>query len=140
MSAFSRAMITRAIALGPALAMALYSQQHPAQGDTVNEWLNVLQSVVLPYAILPLVQFVAAEDVMGHKRLRGKSLLGAWALTVFILVVNVALLWPSIKGWIVGKGGSGEGGSESLYADVLAALVVLAYLGSMLPLVVRRRA
>lgn len=41
------------------------SQGHTDQADTLDEWLNVLQSVQLPFALLPVLKFTSMKEVMG---------------------------------------------------------------------------
>ena len=40
---WKRVAITRACALGPSLAVALYTADNPGLTNSINEWLNILQ-------------------------------------------------------------------------------------------------
>ena len=40
-------------------------QGHTDSADTLDEWLNVLQSVQLPFALLPVLKFTSMKEVMG---------------------------------------------------------------------------
>ena len=64
-----RAALTRAVALVPTLAVALAFDQTTSGGssslDTLNQWLNILQSVQLPFAIIPLLFLTANPGVVG---------------------------------------------------------------------------
>jgi natural resistance-associated macrophage protein len=44
-SPFMRVLITRVVALGPALAVAVGTADNPKLTNDINEWLNILQSV-----------------------------------------------------------------------------------------------
>lgn len=33
--------------------------------DVLNEWLNVLQSIQIPFALIPLLYLVSREQIMG---------------------------------------------------------------------------
>lgn len=33
-------------------------------GDTLDEWLNILQSIQLPFALLPVLYFTSDEKIM----------------------------------------------------------------------------
>lgn len=57
-SAWSRVVITRSVALAPTLVVALISRA-PNQLDVLNQWLNVLQSIQLPFAVIPVRSFTA---------------------------------------------------------------------------------
>merc|ERR1711933_176061 len=60
-----RTLITRSIALIPAVAVALLTAQNPNLNNTVNQWLNILQSVQLPFALLPVLHFCSDTRVIG---------------------------------------------------------------------------
>ena len=54
-SQWQRISITRSVALVPTLLVSLlYRQPGGTQLDTLNEWLNVLQSMQIPFALLPV--------------------------------------------------------------------------------------
>ena len=88
-----RTLITRLVALGPALVIAILQAYIPSLGEA-NEWLNVLQSVQLPFAILPLLHFVQQEKVMGSefnlKSVWARTLL--WTIAVAIIGTNFFLV------------------------------------------------
>ena len=46
-------MVTRTVALAPTLLVALLANA-PNQLDILNQWLNILQSIQLPFAIIPV--------------------------------------------------------------------------------------
>lgn len=52
LSPWKRLMITRGVAILPAVIVALFAQNNL---DSLDEWLNVLQSVQLPFALLPVL-------------------------------------------------------------------------------------
>lgn len=54
MSAFLRTLLTRAVAVCPTLAVALAYRHDTTKMDDFNQWLNVLQSVQLPFAVIPV--------------------------------------------------------------------------------------
>ncbi|KAK4599245.1 hypothetical protein RGQ29_009336 [Quercus rubra] len=60
-----RAVITRSFAIVPTIAVALVFKTSEASLDILNEWLNVLQSIQIPFALIPLLTLVAKEQVMG---------------------------------------------------------------------------
>lgn len=54
-SQWKRISITRSVALVPTLLVSLlYRQPGGTELDILNEWLNVLQSVQIPFALLPV--------------------------------------------------------------------------------------
>jgi natural resistance-associated macrophage protein len=92
-SVWVRTLLTRLIALGPALVIAICQSAIPSLGEA-NEWLNVLQSVQLPFAILPLLYFSMKDDVMGLEfALKSKWKLAIlWLIAIGIICVNFFLV------------------------------------------------
>ncbi|GFZ18801.1 NRAMP metal ion transporter 2 [Actinidia rufa] len=60
-----RALITRTFAIVPTMIVALVFDTSEETLDVLNEWLNVLQSVQIPFALIPLLCLVSKEEVMG---------------------------------------------------------------------------
>lgn len=60
-----RALITRSFAIVPTMIVALVFNRSEASLDVLNEWLNVLQSMQIPFALIPLLTLVSKEQVMG---------------------------------------------------------------------------
>ena len=90
---WKRTLLTRSIALGPALSVALLAN---TSLDTLNEWLNVQQSVQLPFALLPLLFFNSNKRVMGEFTLTHKMQFFYWLVSGMVLAVMFALcfvLW-----------------------------------------------
>ncbi|KAJ0404097.1 hypothetical protein P43SY_000881 [Pythium insidiosum] len=93
-AAWKRVALTRAVAIVPAVLVAVVSQQRQFQTDHFNELLNVLQSVQLPFALLPLLSFTASRGLMGDAFVTPQGvafvLLSATAL---LCSVNYALVY-----------------------------------------------
>ena len=64
-----------------ALAIAIGTSGNAAMRNTINEWLNILQSVQLPFAIVPVLTFTAAPSVMGRFATKGAHLYWCWYAT-----------------------------------------------------------
>jgi len=100
--AWQRMLFTRMVALGPAVAVAWLTQGFPNTSDETNEWLNVLQSVQLPFALLPVLHLTSQRRVMGQFANGVGIKLLCWALTVVVLVTNIYLVYVSIDGVSMG--------------------------------------
>jgi NRAMP (natural resistance-associated macrophage protein)-like metal ion transporter len=113
-----RTLITRLIAIGPALVIAICQSAIPSLGEA-SEWLNVLQSVQLPFAILPLLHFSIDTDVMTSDfALKSKWKIGVlWLITFGIIGVNFFLVVSHITPM-----------NPAWWAWVIFALVGIAYL------------
>ncbi|KAI8322173.1 natural resistance-associated macrophage protein, partial [Martensiomyces pterosporus] len=59
---WQRVLITRAISLVPALAVALVASQHM---DLLSEIINVIQALVLSFTVIPLLKLQAYPEVVG---------------------------------------------------------------------------
>lgn len=60
-----RALITRSCAIVPTIIVALIFNRTESSLDVLNEWLNVLQSIQIPFALIPLLTLVSKEELMG---------------------------------------------------------------------------
>ncbi|KAK4779409.1 hypothetical protein SAY86_006937 [Trapa natans] len=65
MKKWLRALITRSFAIVPTIVVAIVLDKSEASLDILNEWLNVLQSMQIPFALIPLLTLVSKEKVMG---------------------------------------------------------------------------
>ena len=53
-SSIARVAVTRAVAIVPTLFVALAYRSHDTELDQLNQSLNLLQSVQLPFALIPV--------------------------------------------------------------------------------------
>jgi hypothetical protein len=95
---WKRVALTRTLALGPALVVAVYTAPDPALFSNINEFLNVLQSIQLPFAVLPVLRFASSEPLMGIFRTRHALLVGTYAIAVFLIAVNLYLVVEFVEG------------------------------------------
>ncbi|KAF4670729.1 hypothetical protein FOL47_001878 [Perkinsus chesapeaki] len=108
-SMWVRVLLTRTIALGPALAIALLESAISGMNG-VNAWLNILQSIQLPFALLPLLHYSMSKKVMGDFALNRWWSAFIWMLALIILAINVYLIittlvpldWPWYAWAIIG--------------------------------------
>ncbi len=87
-----RMIVTRGIALVPAIVVALMQSEFTAMNN-LSQSLNVLQSVQLPFALLPLLHFCAMRHVMGPFTVGRKVLSLTWLLAIGLVSINGFLLW-----------------------------------------------
>eukprot|EP00611_Tribonema_gayanum_P018116 TRINITY_DN31192_c0_g1_i1.p1 TRINITY_DN31192_c0_g1~~TRINITY_DN31192_c0_g1_i1.p1 ORF type:complete len:658 (+),score=140.42 TRINITY_DN31192_c0_g1_i1:114-1976(+) len=86
---WQRVMLTRTIALGPALLVTVLMHGKGTATDRLSEWLNVLQSVQLPFALIPLVHFCGSKRLMGEFTV-GRSMTALlWVLTIGMIGINL---------------------------------------------------
>jgi manganese transport protein len=90
LSPWARRLLTRGVAVLPVLAVTAWA------GEGATGKLLVLSQVVLsmqlPFAVIPLVQFVSSRRIMGDLAVsRGWSFV-AWVVALGIVILNVRLL------------------------------------------------
>lgn len=92
----ARALITRAVAVGPTLLVALSARSDSTHLDTLSQWLNVLQSVQLPFAVVPLLALTSDRGVMGigFANSRMTTVL-AWVVAGCIVAVNAGMAYQT---------------------------------------------
>ncbi|KAH9605549.1 hypothetical protein KSS87_014725 [Heliosperma pusillum] len=87
-----RALITRSCAIIPTIIVAILFDTSDDMLDTLNEWLNVLQSVQIPFALIPLLYLVSKEEIMGVFKIGPVLKTLAWLVTGLVIVINGYLM------------------------------------------------
>ncbi|EYU44458.1 hypothetical protein ABFS82_08G055100 [Erythranthe guttata] len=87
-----RALITRSFAIVPTLIVALVFDTSEDSLDVLNEWLNVLQSIQIPFAVIPLLWLVSKEEVMGFFKIGSFLKTVSWLIAALVMVMNGYLL------------------------------------------------
>ena len=97
-----RRLITRSLAIIPA-ALTIW-----IAGDSGTFQLIILSQVILslqlPFAVIPLVHFTSDSSRMGEFANRLWVRLLAWFCAGIILVLNIGLAITTISGWLAGAG------------------------------------
>jgi len=94
-----RRLITRLIAIVPAAIVAsMYGEKGTGQLLILSQ---VILSLQLGFAVVPLVMFTSDKKKMGNfvNSTWLKAL--SWAVTAVIIALNVYLLWDTVKDWII---------------------------------------
>nr|WNH25160.1 natural resistance-associated macrophage protein 2 [Fagopyrum tataricum] len=92
MKKWLRALITRSFAIVPTMIIALIFNKSETTLDILNEWLNVLQSMQIPFALIPLLTLVSKEQVMGVFKIGPVMERVSWAVAALVIVINGYLL------------------------------------------------
>lgn len=96
-----RALITRMVALGPALAIVLYASSADAKFDLIQavcEGANVLQATVLPFALLPALRFSSDTALVGEFALGRYTRTFAWLATIGIVASSILIAVDYVQG------------------------------------------
>ncbi|KAF1391492.1 hypothetical protein PFLUV_G00042690 [Perca fluviatilis] len=113
-SRFARVLLTRSLAILPTLLVAIFQDVQHLTG--MNDFLNVLQSILLPFALIPILTFTSLTSIMNDfangmvwKISGGIVILLVCAINMYFVVVYVTAL-------------------NSVLLYVFAALLSIAYL------------
>ena len=97
-----RRLITRLLAIIPAVVSIIYFGP-----DSLGELLvfsQVLLSLQLGFAVIPLIHFTSDKLTMGQFAIKPWVQLLAWLTAVIIVVLNGKLVVDEIRGWLVADG------------------------------------
>jgi manganese transport protein len=93
---WARRLLTRAIAIVPVvLVTALYGESGTAKLLVLSQ---VILSMQLPFAVIPLVSFVASKRKMGNFAISTPIATLAWLVAAVIVSLNVKLLYDTFFG------------------------------------------
>ena len=93
---WARRLLTRAIAIVPVVVVtALYGESGTAKLLILSQ---VILSMQLPFAVIPLVQFVSDRKKMGALTIPRSVAVLAWVVAGIIVVLNVKLLSDTVLG------------------------------------------
>ncbi|XP_071371060.1 natural resistance-associated macrophage protein 2-like [Centroberyx affinis] len=113
-SRFARVLLTRSLAITPTLLVAIFQDTQQLTG--MNDFLNVLQSMQLPFALIPILTFTSLPSLMHEfanglvcKIGGGLVILMVCCINMYFVVVYVTTL-------------------NSVWLYVLTAFLSLAYL------------
>jgi manganese transport protein len=93
---WARRLVTRGIAIVPVVIVtALYGERGTAE---LLVFSQVVLSMQLPFAVIPLVRFVSDERKMGDFAISRSVAAVAWIVAAAIVVLNVKLLYDAMVG------------------------------------------
>ncbi|XP_046844210.1 natural resistance-associated macrophage protein 2-like isoform X2 [Xenia sp. Carnegie-2017] len=91
---WKRVLFTRSIAIGPTLAVAGFLGIENLTG--MNDALNILQSLQLPFALLPILYFTNKVEIMGSF-VNGRLMkVFSWVISIIILGINFYFVGDTI--------------------------------------------
>jgi manganese transport protein len=97
-----RRVITRLLAVLPAIAVIAYYGENSTGAMLVLS--QVVLSLQLPFAIIPLIHAVADKKRMGEFKIRPWLQILAWLVAATIVSLNVKLIIDQITTWLVDAG------------------------------------
>jgi len=83
---WKRVLLTRTIAILPAVVVALTATDFL---DSLDQWLNVLQAVQLPFALVPVLLFTNSNAIMGKFSNPLIVQVVTWILGLGVIAINI---------------------------------------------------
>ena len=97
-----RRLITRLLAVVPAVAVIAYYGEDSTSAMLILS--QVVLSLQLPFAIIPLIHAVSDKKRMGEFKIDLRIQILAWLVAAIIVALNVKLVIDEISGWLAGAG------------------------------------
>ena len=91
---WARRLLTRGLAVIPVLFVTSLYGAHGV-GELLM-FSQVILSMQLPFAVIPLVMFVSDREKMGEFTISPFVKVMAWVIAAIILVLNFKLLWDTV--------------------------------------------
>lgn len=117
-----RRLITRLIAIIPAFLVILISGE--SQTGELLIFSQVILSLQLGFAIIPLIHFVSNKAKMGVFAINMKTKVAAWIIASIIVSLNVKLVFDKINEWLDASGDN----SYILWITVIPIFVLAMFL------------
>ncbi|HEV3146251.1 MAG TPA: divalent metal cation transporter, partial [Gemmataceae bacterium] len=124
-----RRLVTRSLAIVPAMLVIAFAESQAGQENAVDSWLlelivlsQVVLSFQLPFAIVPLVQWTGDSSLMGEFASRGWLKFMAWSCAVLVVGLNATLIILQMGKW--GEGITESGGSPLWMYAIVSTLTV----------------
>ena len=95
-SRWKRVLLTRVFAIAPTLSIAL-SYNDISELTGMNDMLNALMSLMLPFALLPLMIFSSSRKVMGEFANRIHTIVSVSVISVLIVTINLYFVNNFVK-------------------------------------------
>lgn len=93
---WKRVLLTRTIAIAPTLVVTLTSTVDKLTG--MNDYLNALMVIQLPFAILPTLTFSSSKLVMGKFSNNTFNMVTATLLSVIVIFINIYFVVQTVIG------------------------------------------
>jgi manganese transport protein len=99
-----RRLVTRALAIVPAVAVIIATGDDKRSVYQLLILSQVILSLQLSFAVVPLVRFTGSKRKMGPFVSRWWLQTLAWAVTIVIMALNGKLVYEQVSDWIVAAG------------------------------------
>ncbi|KAL6572490.1 Natural resistance-associated macrophage protein 2 [Orobanche minor] len=121
-----RSLITRSCAILPTVVVAIAFNRSEELLDVLNEWLNVLQAMQIPFAVIPLLHLVSSDHIMGGFVIGTAVERISWGVAALVILVNGYVLVDFFISEVHG-----------LLLGMVVCLVALSYVSLLFYLILR---
>ncbi|MGN7820619.1 Nramp family divalent metal transporter [Chitinophaga sp. 22536] len=118
-----RRLLTRLLAIVPAFLVILIAGEN--QVGALLVFSQVLLSMQLGFAIIPLIHFVSDKHTMGKFAIKPVTKVLSWAITALLVYLNMRMVYTEAMGYISGNG--------NVFID---GIIILASIGFVVLLIV----
>lgn len=95
-SPWFRITLTRLVAIVPTLFLALLYKSESSQLDKLNQALNLLQSIQLPFALVPLLLFTSSPAIMGRAFVTSRLISAlTWGIAMLVVAINAFAVYQA---------------------------------------------
>lgn len=127
-----RRLITRLLAIIPAVLVILLMGESKVGALLI--FSQVLLSMQLAFAVIPLIHFVSSKEKMGNFTIKTWVKILSWSVAALISILNLKLVYNEVSGWIQ---------TTPTWTDILLitgylALVLLLILTVIYPIIQKR--
>jgi manganese transport protein len=129
-----RRLLTRLLAIVPAVVVLLVAGD--GMIDQMLIFSQVLLSMQLAFAVIPLIHFVSDRKKMGNFTISPLTKLGAWVIAAIIVVLNLKLFLDSVAGWM---GATNQIWVKVIVVCFVAFIAIVLLVTIIYPFIVRRR-
>ncbi|CAH9077880.1 unnamed protein product [Cuscuta epithymum] len=106
MKKWVRSVITRSCAIIPTIVVAVVFNRSQDSLDSLNEWLNVVQGMQIPFAIIPLLTLVSNERIMGVFKIGTTIERIVWSIAAMVIMINgyvmLSFFLSQVHGFVFG--------------------------------------
>ncbi|XP_052127878.1 protein Malvolio isoform X3 [Frankliniella occidentalis] len=97
---WKRVLLTRTVAIIPTFFVAYYSNIDDM--NNMNNYLNSIMSLQLPFALIPTIAFTSSRAIMGDFVSGPVTIIASMLLATVVIGINIYYVVNLVAGWSVG--------------------------------------
>lgn len=129
-----RRLLTRLLAIIPTIIVILVAGDQ--QVNNLLVFSQVLLSMQLSFAVIPLIIFVSDKKQMGDFAIKPLTKIASWVVAALVVALNVKLMYESAIDWI---GDTHNFALQALIVIIMAGILLLLIVTTVYPFIKQRR-